>query len=64
MATVTVTRACTIDGKPVKAGDIAEASGATLANLLRKGWLVEGRPQTAQPITEPEPPIRKKKPAL
>lgn len=54
-----VTKPCSINSFPAKAGDVVDVDAATFENLSRKGWLTEAKDE---PAPEPEVKSKSKKP--
>mgnify|MGYP000016365803 FL=1 len=51
-----VTKPCSINGTPVKAGDSVEVDANTFANLSRKGWLKEQSEEAPKENQKPKAP--------
>ena len=49
-----VTKPCSINNVPAKAGDVVDVDANTFANLLRKGWLTEQVEETPEKTQKPK----------
>ena len=51
-----VTKPCSINNVPAKAGDVVEVCANTFANLSRKGWLKEQSEEAPKENQKPKAP--------